>query len=347
MGIAIPFEYQWVGAMPSWRRGICVVTVATVALAACSLGEKQARADRVTHAAVHTATAAGALSGTVEADLTIEIDDDATAALFGSTGDDAAEGADGPAGLVPGGAGAVGDRAVARFFSDPETGRALLGPTDGGTFPLVHFTDTLVALRPPDTTDTVRPWIAVGLGDLDDGSGAIEDGTFDGPGVAAGLLALVDPRLLLDLAAGPLAGSIGAGEADELDGVAVTRYEANFDIPRVLTDTREEAYDDDRLEVVETVLDLLNIDRDVNPGAVWIDDEGVLRRFDLGLQIEADDFITFDLELSMTVDPAARRDPEFALPTRDQATRVDSLLPLARAAAEAAAPADLGAALGG
>ncbi len=332
--------------MQGWRRGFWVV--AAIALASCSLGDGQERADRVTAAAVRTATELGPLAGTIDAELHVQFDDDVDPAQLGGLG--IGGGADAEAGGLDLGSvvsgGAFTDRVSARMYIDPDERRALLGPVGESRFPVVHFTDTVVALRRPDADDTARPWLAVGLSDLDDGSGSIQEDTFDGPSIAAGILSLLDPRLLLDLAAGPLAGSIDAGVADQLPGgtrdAEVMRYEANFDIPRVLEDERDESYDDDRLEVVETVLDLVNIERDVNPGTVWIR-RGPAARW----RIEADDFVAFELDLSLSVEPTSTPDPDFELPTRDEAVRVDSLLPIARAAAEATAPEGMGALIGG
>jgi len=141
-----------------------------------------------------------------------------------------------------------------------------------------------------------RPWVRVDLEDLAEDASALsftEDSPFVG-GFA------INPVLLLDLAAGPLAGSIDEGRTEEIGGVRATRYEANFDIDKVLRRTRRARYDEDRRDAIDDALDVLAVTGRTHAGEVWLDDDGLPRRFTIRLREEP--IKRFKVDLVITLD---------------------------------------------
>lgn len=293
-----------------------------VAVASCGLGERQAQADQVVDAV--RLTASQPRHGTVSATMHPRAVD----APAGFDVEDLALDIDPTQLQLP--------VAEAAFSLDHAAGTAHLGPLDGNNHAEVLFDDIGIRLRRPDAApEDARPWLALDYTALTEGSGELD--TVD-PFLAYGALAVLDPRVLFDLAAGPLAGSIAvAGTSD--DGTSAdgpVHYEANFDIPKALEDERDDAYDEDRLEHTLLVFDLLRVSGDVHAGEVWIDSEGLVERFVLRLHVRVERYVQFDLEIDLRLDHAAAPPAEPAEPTADEIVLVDSLVPLRRAAGAAA-----------
>lgn len=301
-------RYQWLGALSP---------LLALAVVSCGLGERQERADHVVDAVGLTVSEPrhGSVTATMRPrpidvpagfeieDLALDID---------------------PTQLqLP--------AATAAFALDDAAGTAHFGSVDGNGYPEVLFDDIGIRLRRPDASpEDARPWLALDYVDLAEGSGELD--TVD-PSLAYGALAVLDPRVLLDLAAGPLAGSIAVVDTSA-DGTV--HYEANFDIPKALEDERDDAYDDDRLELTRMVLDLLRVNGDVHPGEVWVDPEGRIERFVLRLHVRMERYVQFDLEVDLRFDHATPVQLAATEPSADEVILVDSLVPLRRAAGVAA-----------
>lgn len=296
----------------------CAALLAVATAASCSLGDKQAQADRVVEAVRRTA--AGPVTGSVTATVLPR----PVKAPAGFEVSDLALDVDLSKIRLP--------PAEASFTLDNAASRGTLGPVVGGSFPAVLFDDAGIRLRRPDAApDDARPWLALDYADLVEGSGEL---AVVEPSAAFGLLAVLDPRLLLDLAAGPLAGSI-AVIGTSPSGTVHRR--ANFDIPKALEDGRNEDYDDKRVEVTKLVLDLLRVSGDVHPGEVWTRSDGRVERFVVRLHIRVERYVQFDLQLDVRIDDATRTSPTTpSRPGADEVVLVDSLVPLRQAAAAAA-----------
>lgn len=299
-------------------RRLPLVAAAAVLLASCSLGDKQDQADRIA-TSVERAVAAGPVQGTI----TMAVRPRAIDVPAGFDESDLAIDFD-PSAFTP-------FEATARFEIDDAARSSRLVTADG-SFPEVLFDEIGIRLLRTDVApDDARPWLSVDYADLSTDTGGVEQ--LDA-GSAFGYLAVFDPAMLLDLAAGPLAGSV---KAEELASGA-TRYDVNFDIPKALDDERDEAYDDDRRETVDTLLELMKVSGDVHPGTAVLSPTGDLLRFELALHIRIERFEQADLQitLDLTTADVPAGSPE---PTAQQLVLVDTLFPLRNAAA-ASAPDD-------
>lgn len=253
---------------------------ASLAVGACSLGDKQERADAVVDA-VEAVDALGTAHGSVEI-TGIEILRAPDAAGFDAGDVDLTErgldGSDGPL--------ATFDVAI-----DTEARRSVVF-VDGAPHQL--FVDGAVYGRRNDAIpEDARPWLRLRLDDIDDDESHLD--VRDETPLA--LLAAIDPLLLLDLAAGPLAGSASDPVPADLDGEAMTRFAANMDIEKTLEDTRRRYHDEDDRETTNLVLDLLDIRGNIHAGDAWVDEQGRLRRFEWHVEIEP----FRDLVLAVTV----------------------------------------------
>ena len=238
--------------MPIRRAGALVALA--LSLAACGLGEREGFAREIEGAsrrAAESGTAVGTLGIGFELDVS-------------SLPPDAREQA------LEANAQATGDPVVTYDVVVDLDRRRAAYLVDGT--PKVVFDDLEVyGTRHDAIPEEARPWVLVDLRDIDDEESPV-DPQREGP--VAGIEA-VNPAVLLDLAAGPLTGSIERiGREDGLTG-----YRANFDLDKALTDVGRRRYDDEHLEPTQLVLDLLGTAGTMHPGEVWLDDEGRARRF--------------------------------------------------------------------
>jgi hypothetical protein len=256
-------------------RALAAVTALALPLAACGLGDKEAYADAIVDA-TDRAFDSGTVSGTLAVSMQVIRFPDGMAAFGGvQLGGDMAEAAQDQAM-------AESQALVADVVLDLERDRASV-QIPGTEHPFVLFDGMEAYGRRYDAGERdARPWVRVDLADLDDGGSELsptEDQPFIG-GYA------ISPVALLELASGPLTGSIERASTDEIDGVPVTRYDANFDIEKVLRDTRRSAWPEDRRDAFEDVLDVLAVRGSTHEGQVWLDDDGNPRRFKLRLREE-------------------------------------------------------------
>lgn len=280
-----------------------VAVIAVIALSSCGFGAKQALVERVEAAADRT-LAQPSITGVLGANLAVL-----------KTGS-----------LSP----------LVRQPPIPVTASFEVRPGEGATlagrFPNVVFTDERIYLKRPDAGPReARPWLELALADVNDEETPFDprDHTFN---ATRALIATIDPRLLLDLAAAPLTGSIEDRGADK----GLQHFEANFDLSKAMDERRADAYDDDRIETVNTILERLSVDEGVVPGHVWFDGSG-LRRVRLGLKITPTRFEESRLDLEIRIDPSPKK-PTIAEPEDIEVIVVDSLAALQSAAGRGGAP---------
>jgi hypothetical protein len=261
------------GVRPSARAGLLLalcLTTSVASLAGCGLGEKEGWADRVT-AAPAKAIAAGTVKGTLTAEVRIteapvDLPPEAMAQSMGST---------------------------TTFVADLGAHRSLLEGQH-----LLHD-DLVLHLRRADAEENdARPWLSLDLDDLAGDAGLPFSNSE--PVRMPYTTFAIPPTVLVDLIGGALTGSLESLGADDIDGVAVRGYGANFDLEKMLTDTREDDYDEDRRAAVEQTFDTLDITGTVHPGRVWLDDQGRPRRFVVALDAKPRNRWTF--EMTVTID---------------------------------------------
>jgi hypothetical protein len=143
-----------------------------------------------------------------------------------------------------------------------------------------------------------RPWLRLRLADLEEGTGEIRVPD-DSP---TSLVSAINPIVLVDLAAGALAGSIKTGVADTLGGVPVTRYSAAFDVDKTFDKTRHESYSEDDRKTINTAFSLLTVKGGVNKGTAWVDGDGRLRRFQLELRVSRQRDLVFGVQFDLVLD---------------------------------------------
>ena len=82
-------------------------------------------------------------------------------------------------------------------------------------------------------------------------------------------------------------------------GVTTTRYDANFDIDKTVRDTRRDRYRDKERDDLFKALDLLGLSGRVFPGTVWLDRDGLPRRFRIDLRISPRKGFVFEVGLDL------------------------------------------------
>ena len=160
-----------------------------------------------------------------------------------------------------------------------------------GKVVVFHDDQVVYGLRSDAAPDDARPWLKLDLADIDDGEAPLNPAK-DGP--FAGVM-LLNPALLLDFTAGPLTGSIERRAEDRT-------YEANFDIEKVFTQVRRKTYPEERLEVVNDVLEVTAVDGLVHHGKVSLDGEGRPTVFRIELKRSDDYGVRVNLVLILTLD---------------------------------------------
>lgn len=294
------------------RIGLVAAIWCLAAAPACGLGDRAALEERITSA---PRRAEGGLLG---GSITVE-------SRF----------VEGPAGGAPGGinlpAGAedfeIPDGGVtraaesARFELDLAAFRAALFRTDAQQ-PFVVMDDLILYGRRAGVPDgDARPWVRLDLEEIKDGAGEVDP---FGESVTQSIAAL-HPALVTDLIAGTLTGSIETGGREEVNGVETTHYTANISIDKALGDKRRKRYDEDRREIVHELIERLGIDGNLHPAELWIDDDGLVRRFSVSLSQQPATRIEFALVVTVDYEPV---DGEYArsLPSPEEVLSVDTVV---------------------
>jgi hypothetical protein len=267
------------------RRGGAVLAVAAL-LAGCGLGDRQHDADAIIDAA-DAAFAEGSAAGSLATSMRFVRVPDGADQILGGLGPQAAGGegesddANPMAQLQQAQQAAMEREFTVKVALDLDHDRAAVAlPNKPDAFAiysgLVSYGHRWSA-GPRDA----RPWVRVDGTDINEGDEI--DPIEDAPAFFA---FAINPVLLLDLMAGPLAGSVEDLGTDEVQGVTTTHYAANFDIAKALEHTRRKRFPEDRREAFRDVLDVLAVAGDIHPGEVWLDAEGRPRRFVLNLKEE-------------------------------------------------------------
>lgn len=304
--------------------GIAALVVAL--LAGCGLGDRQRDADAIvdgTKAAFEVGTARGTVA--IEAQI-VEVPD-----ALGSIG-----------GVSLGG----GELGAAL----PGQEQQLQGPPPIVADVVLDFEREVAALTMPgqdvpfaiyDGLETygrrynagerdARPWVRLDLEDLEEGSSELsftEDPPFLG-GFA------LNPIVLFDLAAGPLAGSIEQLGTETIAGAPTSGYDANFDIEKVLRKTRRSRYDEDRREAIDEALNVLAVKGTTHAGQVWLDGDGIPRRFAITLREEPIKKLKIDLRITFELTELGGA-ADIAVPSPRERIEVDNLVQLLRSAVPA------------
>jgi hypothetical protein len=266
------------------RAPVALLVVVLLSATSCGLGDKQHRADAIIDA-VDAAIAAGAAHGrlTVAASI-LETPDVGRAA----------EAADAVGGPPPPGT-LLSPPIAYEAALDFSKRRAALS-RDGK--PAEVFDDLdFYGWRLAATDREARPWLRLRLADLEEGSGELRVPD-DAP---TAVLNAINPILLVDLAAGALAGSIRRGITETTNGVRLTRYDANFDVEKTLEKTRRKAYPEDERKTIETAFGLLTLKGAVNKGTVWLDEDGRLRGFSLELKVSRQRDFVFGVNVGLVI----------------------------------------------
>lgn len=257
-----------------------IIVAVSLLAAACGLGDKQARADRIIDS-VELAFERGSANGTLS--LTAEVV--SLPALAGG---------------VP-----EPDPAVGGGFEQPMIvvnvvmdlpGRRASNSFGTSDTPFVVFDGLdIYGYRYNASERDARPWVFVEAEGLQEGSGALDSpDAFPVVGAFA-----VNPVVFVDLIAAPLTGSIEEVGPESVAGVQTIRYDANFDLEKMLRDTREDEYPESTRETLETILDLIVVRGNTHPGSVWLDAEGLPRRFQVKLRQQPVTDVKFDLIVTL------------------------------------------------
>lgn len=310
----------------SGKHATLAAALLAVAVSGCGLGEKEARADRIIDAVEAAFDQPGATGTLSIGQEVVSVPDVGGAPVQapGAGADDMAEDLGDAAAAVPAAGGALEGGAwppiVIQVALDLQARSAWEAYT-GADVPFAAFSDTALFGRRFDAGPRdARPWVMLDTTALEKGTGAL-DGRSSVP--AYGAFA-ISPLVYLDLAAAPLTGSIEEAGTEEVAGVRTTRYRGNFDLEKMSRDTRRRQYPEEIREALETVLDLAVIQGTTHEGEVWIDEDGLPRRFQVRLRqepltdLELDLIVTLELQ---SFGPPAHR----ALPTPAELVKVGSL----------------------
>ena len=276
------------------KRLVALALVVLAVAPACGLGQKEGFADLIaasTDLAIGEGTVAGTLSSSIRVTKApIALPPEALAQTI---------------------------EASTPFVADLASRRSLLQDTN-----LVHD-DLVVHVRRADAEENdARPWLTLDMRDLDEDA-SLPFSNSD-PVRMPYMAFAIPPAVLLDLVAGALTGSLESIGTDEVEGVAVRGYRANFDVQKMLTDTREDAYDEEHREAVERTFETLDIDSSVHKGTVWIDEQGRPRR--ASFELVSKPRRRWAFEMTVTMDLLEWGAPvTIDLPTVQESVRISSI----------------------
>lgn len=263
------------------RRGLTSI-VLLLSLAACGLGDNQERAEAIIDG-VDKVFATGTANGTLTVSMEmVEVPDVGRAAELRSNAPQAAAAA--PPQLPP----IVFDTAL-----DFRNRRALL--TRGGKPAEIFDNLDYYGRRVSATERDARPWLRLRLHDLEENSGDLKVPE-DAPVAVSNA---VSPIMLVDLAAGALAGSVKRRGLETVNGVAVTRFDANFDVDKTLDTTRDKEYPEDDREALGIAFDRLTVKGTVNKGTAWLDENGRLRGYEVLLRLSRQRDLVFGVRMNL------------------------------------------------
>ncbi len=261
-----------------------VATCLAVLTGGCGLGDKQHRADAIVDA-VDLAIRAGTAHGVLTVGASILQTPDIGRVAEGA----AVVGGPPRAGTL------MGPPVSYEAAIDFRRRRASL--TRAGNAAVVFDSLDLYGHRLAASDRDARPWLRLRLDDLEEGSGALRVPD-DAP---TAVLNAINPVVLVDLAAGALAGSVRRGAPVKANGARFTRFDANFDVEKTLEKTRRKAYPDEERKAIETAFDLLRLKGSVNKGSVLLDEKGRLSGFALELKVSRQRDLVFGVNVLLLI----------------------------------------------
>lgn len=134
-----------------------------------------------------------------------------------------------------------------------------------------------------------------------------------------------NPLFLLTLLRGTLAGSVEEVGPDKVGGVATTHYKLNIDREKAVRDEDESIQD-----AYEVMFKTLFATRTVFPGEVWLDNQGLPRRYSVTLKSSVRRRDLIDFRLTVEMDEVGQP-VEVALPDKSQTATVEDLGALSQA----------------
>ena len=238
--------------------------VMTLAMGGCGgIKERKERADRVI-GSVDKAIAAKSAQMVVSSSFELKLDQAERLAAGGATAD-----------------AANGERSFP-VHADLANGRAvyLVRGADGTAQPFrLYAGTTIYARRALDQAATTRPWVRLDLTGIDPDEIDNEIELADAVRRIAQVQAIENPLFLLHLLRGTLSGSVEVVGEEQVGGVETTHYRLNIDREKAVKDDDEEVQD-----AYETLFKSMFATRTVFPGEVWLDDNGVPRKYSVTLK---------------------------------------------------------------
>ena len=247
-------------------RLVAAATAAVLLLTGCgSIRERLERADRIIDGVDKAAAARSALMTiSVGVDLRLE----GAAATPGAAGGQGAEGAN-PEATITAQADLAKDR-VAYLGLDPA----------GAPRAVRIYSGTTIYSRLLGEAQTKRPWVRLDLTSLDPDEIDNDDVEItDAVRRLEQAQGFDNPLFLLKLLRGTLSGSVDELGREDIRGVPTTHYKLNVDREKAVEDEDEDVQD-----AYEAMFRTMFATRTVLPGEVWLDDEGLPRRYTLTLK---------------------------------------------------------------
>lgn len=175
--------------------------------------------------------------------------------------------------------------------------------------PLIAFDGDVVFLRRLTDPEADRPWVSLDLAEL-------EEERIDDPTIGFNAL---NPAVWVDLLGGALTGSVEEVGTEKLGEHRTTHYRLNVD--------REKAFEDlpdDRIKDLEEMFLLLGAEGIVTPAELWLDAEGLPRRFVYELEQRVDRRTAFRLTLTFEMSDFGTQ-TQITTPSTDEVIEVDGL----------------------
>ena len=286
-------------------RLLAVATAGALVLGGCAgIKERKERADRVIDS-VDKAIAAQSAQMTVSQTVEVKLDRADRLAAGGMPAD------------------AASTETAFTAHADLARGRVayLVAGPGGAAEPFRMYSGTTVYARRvgAQATTNPRPWVRLDLTRIDPDDIDNEVEVAEAVRRLAQIQAIENPLFLLRLLRGTLSGSVEEVGREQVGGVPTTRYRLNIDREKAVKDDAEDVQD-----AFETVFKSVFATRTVLPGEVWLDDDGLPRRYTVTLKSNVRRRALADFRL--TVELLAIGEPvQIALPDASETAEVEGL----------------------
>jgi hypothetical protein len=293
------------------KRAIALAVAASLGLALGGCGGIQARKERSDRIidSVDRVTAARSALMTVSSEVTMKL----------ARGE-----------LLAAGGGVVAPALPVRTFPvQADLGHdtaAYLAAGPGGTAAAVRIYAGTTVYAHRTSATTTRPWVRLDLRSLDpDDIDHSDVAVAEAVRSLQGVQTIENPLLLLKLLRGTLSGSVDEVGTESVGGVPTHHYKLNIDREKALEDEDEDVQD-----AYEAVFKSMFATRLVFPGEVWLDDEGLPRRYAVTLKPKVRRKDIADLRLTVELSDIGRP-VDIALPGKAETARVEDLGALTQA----------------